>query len=205
DGEPETGFARQDFMSATTVTPSMRATSWYFMVVAALFVLQVLLGMVTAHYAVEGQGIYGLPFAEYFPYAVTRTWHTQLAILWIAAAWLATGLYVGPLLGGREPKLQAAGVWFLLVSLVVIVVGSFAGEWLAINRMIGDAVRNFWFGHQGYEYVDLGRFWQIYLFVGLLLWVVLVLRGLKPALADRQSRSLLFLVVVATVAIGLLI
>jgi len=204
DGEPESGFARQDFMSAITVTPSMRATSWYFMIVTLLFAAQVVLGVVTAHYAVEGQGLYGLPLSEYFPYSVTRTWHTQLAVLWIAAAWLATGLYVAPMLGGREPRLQAAGVWFLLISLVVIVAGSFAGEWLAINRQIGDGARNFWFGHQGYEYVDLGRFWQIYLFVGLLLWVVLVLRGLKPALADRQNRSLLFLVVVATVAIGLL-
>jgi nitric oxide reductase subunit B len=95
-------------------------------------------------------------------------------------------------------------VWFLLVSLVVIVVGGFAGQWLAINRMIPDAIQNFWFGHQGYEYVDLGRFWQIYLFVGLLLWVALVLRGLSPAMKSAQSRSLLFLVVVATVAIGLL-
>jgi nitric oxide reductase subunit B len=95
-------------------------------------------------------------------------------------------------------------VWFLLASLVVIVAGSFAGEWLAINRVIVDAVRNFWFGHQGYEYVDLGRFWQIYLFVGLLLWVVLVLRGLRPALSSPDGRSLTLLVVVATVAIGLL-
>jgi nitric oxide reductase subunit B len=38
---------------------------------------------------------------------------------------------------------------------------------------------NFWFGHQGYEYIDLGRFWQIYLFIGLLLWVVLLLRALR--------------------------
>jgi nitric oxide reductase subunit B len=204
DGEPETGFARQDFMSATTVTPSMRATSWYFIVVTLLFAAQVVLGIVTAHYAVEGQGLYGLPLSEYFPYSVTRTWHTQLAVLWIATAWLATGLYVAPMLGGREPKLQAAGVWFLLVSLVVIVAGSFTGQWLAINRMIADAAKNFWFGHQGYEYVDLGRFWQIYLFVGLLLWVGLVLRGLKPALKQEQTRSLLFLVVVSTVAIGLL-
>jgi nitric oxide reductase subunit B len=204
DGEPETGFARQDFMSTMAVTPSMRATSWYFLIVTVLFAAQVLLGIVTAHYAVEGQGFYGLPLSEYFPYALTRTWHTQLAVLWIATAWLATGLYVAPMLGGREPRLQAAGVWFLLISLVVIVAGSFAGQWLAINRMIGDAATNFWFGHQGYEYVDLGRFWQIYLFVGLLLWVALVLRGLKPALEERQSRSLLFLVMVATVAIGLL-
>jgi len=204
DGEPQQGFAREDFMAVTPLTPSMRATSWYFVVVVALFTVQVLLGIVTAHYAVEGQGLYGLPLTEYFPYSVTRTWHTQLAVLWIATAWLGTGLFVAPLLGGREPKLQAAGVWFLLGSLVVIVAGSFAGEWLAINRMIPDAVRNFWFGHQGYEYVDLGRFWQVYLFVGLLLWVALVLRGLWPALAAAQTRSLLFLVIVATVAIGLL-
>ena len=66
--------------------------------------------------------------------SITRTWHTQLAVLWIATAWLATGLYVAPLLGGREPKFQRLGVNFLFVSLLVIVVGSFAGEWLAINR-----------------------------------------------------------------------
>jgi len=204
DGEPQQGFARGDFMTAAPLTPSMRVTSWFFLVVAALFTFQVLLGVVTAHYAVEGQGLYGLPLTELFPYSVTRTWHTQLAVLWIATAWLGTGLYVAPLLGGREPKLQAAAVWFLLVSLVVIVVGSFAGEWLAVNRMIPDAVQNFWFGHQGYEYVDLGRFWQVYLFVGLLLWVALVLRGLWPAIAAEQTRSLLFLVIVATVAIGLL-
>jgi nitric oxide reductase subunit B len=204
DSEPTTGFAKRDFMDAAVVTPSMRATGWYFMVVVALFVAQVGLGVVTAHYAVEGQGLYGLPLSEYFPYSVTRTWHTQLAVLWIAVAWLATGLYVAPLLGGRDPKLQLAAVWFLFVSLLVIVVGSFAGQWMAINRMIRDLTANFWFGHQGYEFVDLGRFWQIYLFIGLLLWVVLVLRALWPKLAGKEDRSLVFLVVIATVSIGLL-
>ena len=204
DAEPETGFARSDFMAAVVVTPSMRATAWFFMVVAALFVVQVMLGVVTAHYAVEGQGIYGLPLSNLFPYAVTRTWHTQLAVLWIATAWLATGLYVAPLLGGKEPKFQAPLVYFLLVSLVVIVVGSFVGEWSAINRLIGNLTTNFWFGHQGYEYVDLGRFWQIYLFIGLLLWVALVLRGLWPSFKQKESRSLVWLVVLATVSIGLL-
>lgn len=204
DSEPIEGFAKRDFMDAVTITPSMQVTRWYFLVVVAMFVAQVGLGVVTAHYAVEGQGLYGLPLSDYFPYSVTRTWHTQLAVLWIAAAWLATGLYVAPLLGGRDPKFQTAGVWFLLVSLLVIVVGSFAGEWLAINRVITDLTTNFWFGHQGYEYLDLGRFWQIYLFIGLLLWVVLVLRGLWPALKTQANRSLLFLVVVATLSIGLL-
>ncbi len=205
DGEPEEGYARGDFMATAVITPSMRATSGFFIVAILLFVVQVLLGIVTAHYAVEGQGLYGLPLSDLFPYSVTRSWHTLLAVLWIATAWLGTGLYVAPLLGGREPKFQALGVRFLLASLVVIVVGAFAGQWLAINRMIPDPVQNFWFGHQGYEYVDLGRFWQIYLFVGLLLWVGLVIRGILPTLRrQQQGRSLLILVTVATVAIGLL-
>ena len=204
DIEPVGGFAVDDVLEAATITPSMRATAKYFFVVTALFFAQVLLGIVTAHYAVEGQGLYGLPLADYFPYAVTRTWHTQLAVLWIATAWLATGLYVAPLLGGREPKFQRLGVNFLFVSLLAIVVGSFAGEWLAINRRLGSGTTNFWFGHQGYEYLDLGRFWQVYLFVGLLLWTALVLRGLWPALQQKGGRSLSFLVVIATVSIGLL-
>ena len=204
DMEPIEGFATTDLFGSATITPSMRATAKYFFVVTAMLFAQVLLGIVTAHYAVEGQGLYGLPMAEYFPYAVTRTWHTQLAVLWIATAWLATGLYVAPLLGGREPRFQRLGVNFLFVSLLVIVVGSFAGEWAAINRHIKVGTVNFWFGHQGYEYLDLGRFWQIYLFIGLLLWVVLVLRGVWPALRERAGRSLLFLVAIATISIGLL-
>ncbi len=204
DMEPEEGFAEVDHMAAATITPSMRATAKYLWVVAALFITQVLLGIVTAHYAVEGQGLYGLPFVEYIPYAVTRTWHTQLAVLWIATAWLATGLYVAPLISGYEPKFQRFGVNFLFISLLVIVVGSFAGQWLAINRYIPDMSTNFWFGHQGYEYIDLGRFWQIYLFIGLLLWMFLVLRALWPALKIEHSRSLLFLIIVSTISIGLL-
>ena len=127
--EPEGGFATSDFFDAVTVTPSMKATAKYFWVVTALFLAQVLLGTITAHYAIEGQGFYGLPFSETIPYAVTRTWHTQLAVLWIATAWLATGLYVAPMLSGHEPKYQSLAVNFLFVSLLIIVVGSFAGEW----------------------------------------------------------------------------
>ncbi len=204
DQIPETGFAQQDVVATATITPSMRATAKYFWVVTALFLAQVLLGIVTAHYAVEGQGLYGLPLIDYLPYAVTRTWHTQLAVLWIATAWLATGLYVAPMISGHEPKFQRFGVNFLFFSLLIIVVGSFAGEWLAVHGFIDNLAINFWFGHQGYEYIDLGRFWQIYLFIGLILWMLLVLRGLWPALKDKTSGSLVFLVVISTISIGLL-
>ncbi|MGR9090071.1 MAG: nitric-oxide reductase large subunit [Gammaproteobacteria bacterium] len=204
DLEPESGYAAEDVMGAAGITPSMAATAKYFWVVTALFSGQVLLGIITAHYAVEGQGLYGLPLMEYLPYAVTRTWHTQLAVLWIATAWLATGLYVAPLLSGHEPRFQRFGVNFLFFSLLIIVVGSFAGEWAAINGLVENLTVNFWFGHQGYEYIDLGRFWQIYLFIGLLLWVALVVRALRPALQSRSNGSLIFLIIVSATSIGLL-
>jgi nitric oxide reductase subunit B len=201
---PEDGLAETDLIETAVITPSMRATAKYFWIVCALFLAQILLGIVTAHFAVEGQGLYGLPFADYLPYAVTRTWHTQLAVFWIATAWLAAGLYVAPLLAGKDPKFQTFGVNFLLVSLVIIVVGSFAGQWAAVHRFFDDMTANFWFGHQGYEYVDLGRFWQIYLLIGLFLWVILVLRALLPVLAQKGSKSVVALVIVSAVAIGLL-
>lgn len=201
---PENGFAETDLIENAVITPSMRATAKYFWIVCALFLAQILLGILTAHFAVEGQELYGLPFVDYLPYVVTRTWHTQLAVFWIATAWLATGLYVAPLFAGKDPKFQVFGVNFLLVSLVIIVVGSFAGQWAAVHRLIGNLTTNFWFGHQGYEYVDLGRFWQIYLVIGLFLWVGLVLRALRPVLAEKGSKTVIALVVVSASAIGLL-
>ncbi len=192
-----------DPLQAQSPTPSMRATLKYFWVVAALLVVQVGLGAVTAHYGVEGSGFYGFPLADWLPYAVTRTWHTQLGIFWIATAWLATGLFMAPAVSGHEPKYQRLGVNFLFVCLLIIVIGSLAGQWLAVQQQLGLDV-NFWLGHQGYEYVDLGRFWQIFLLVGLFLWLFLMGRAMWPALRQRSdSRHLLGLFLVSSLAIGL--
>ena len=184
-------------------TPSMKATEKYFWVVSALILVQVILGAVTAHYGVEGNGFYGLSLSTILPYTVSRTWHVQLAVFWIATSWLATGLYIAPAVSGHEPKLQRAGVNFLFLALLVIVVGSMAGEWLGVRQELGFA-QNFWFGHQGYEYVDLGRFWQAFLFVGLVLWLGLMVRSLLPALrVPSENRQLLVMFVIAAVAIAL--
>ena len=185
------------------ITASMRATYKYFWVVAALIVAQVGLGALTAHYGVEGLTFFGFPLAKYLPYAVTRTWHTQLGIFWIATAWLATGLFMAPAVSGYEPKLQRAGVNFLFLCLLIIVVGSMAGQWMGVMQKLGFAT-NFWFGHQGYEYVDLGRFWQIFLFVGLFVWLGLMGRAMWPAIrTPSASRHLLVLFFLSSCAIAL--
>jgi nitric oxide reductase subunit B len=201
--EEEAPLPAMDPLLGLKPTPSMRATLKYFWVVACLIVAQVGLGAVTAHYGVEGSGFYGIPLAEWLPYAVTRTWHTQLGIFWIATAWLATGLFMAPAVSGHEPKYQRAGVNFLFICLLVIVVGSMFGQWYATRQKMGFTM-NFWFGHQGYEYVDLGRFWQIFLLVGLFVWLGLMGRAMWPALRKPgEHKHLLGLFLVSSTAIAL--
>ena len=195
-------FPSRDPFLRLKPTPSQRATMKYFFVVVALWGVQILMGALTAHYGVEGGGFYGIPLDKILPYAVTRTWHLQLAIFWIATSWLATGLYVSPAVSGHEPKGQRLGVNVLFGALVLVVAGSLAGEWMGIEQKLGNFW--FWFGSQGYEYVDLGRFWQILLFIGLVLWLFLMVRALKPALVRKsESRALMVLFLISSIAIPL--
>ncbi|GAB6909518.1 nitric-oxide reductase large subunit [Desulfosarcina cetonica] len=195
--------AETDPLDRIEITPSMRAATKYAFTVIALFVVQVLLGGLTAHYTVEGNSFFGIPLAKIIPYAVSRTWHIQLAVFWIATAFLATGLFLAPAVGGREPKFQRLGVNVLFGALLLVVAGSLAGEWLSIQQVFS-LDSGFWFGLQGYEYVDLGRFWQILLFIGLVLWLTLMLRGLWPALkAPGHRRQLVLLFAGSSAAIGL--
>ena len=201
--EPPAVPDAEDPLDQFTATPSMLAVGKYAVTVILLLLAQVGLGGLTAHYTVEGDQFFGIPIGQILPYAVTRTWHVQLGVFWIATAFLGAGLFLAPAVGGREPKFQRFGVNFLFGALLLVVTGSLVGEWLSVQQFFSlDA--GFWFGHQGYEYVDLGRFWQILLFVGLVLWLVLMLRGLWPAFQrPGHRRQLVLLFAGASAAIGL--
>jgi nitric oxide reductase subunit B len=190
-----------DPLLALNPTPSMKATLKYFWIVGALVVAQVLFGAITAHYGVEGACFYGIQISKWIPYSITRTWHQQLGIFWIATTWLATGIFIAPAVSGYEPKYQRALVNFLFIALIIIVGGSMVGEYLGIHQML-DLNINFWFGHQGYEYVDLGRFWQWFLLIGLFIWLFIMIRAMRPAFKkSEENRHLLALFVMASVAI----
>ena len=195
---------QHDPLSRVPLTPSQRGLGKYLFLIVALFSFQVLLGGFTAHYTVEGQQFYGINVSQWFPYSLVRTWHIQSALFWIATGFLAAGLFLAPLInGGKDPAYQKLGVDILFWALVVVVVGSFTGNYLAIAQIMPPEW-NFWLGHQGYEYVDLGRLWQIGKFTGIAFWLVLMLRGIVPALrTPGGDKNLLALLTASVVAIGL--
>jgi nitric oxide reductase subunit B len=198
----ESLLPQNDPLGGLNPTPSMKATLKYFWVVVLLILLQIVFGVVAAHYGVEGTGFYGIKLDKILPYSVSRTWHIQLALFWIASSWLAAGLYIAPAVSGKEPKYQKLGVNILFAALLIIVAGSITGEWMGIMQKLG-LRQNFWIGHQGYEYVDLGRFWQLFLFAGFFIWLFLMIRALWPAIVKpSESRQLLIMFVIASVAIA---
>ncbi len=160
----------------------------YLVIVVLLFFFQTAFGVLSAHYIVETAGFYGVDIREIFPYSVTRSWHLQLSIFWIATAWLAAGIFIAPLLSKHEPKGQHILVWTLFAALVIVAVGSIFGEWLGVKQMLGSLW--FWFGHQGWEYLELGRFWQALLTIGMALWAFIVLRSIAPLLKGQDKGSL---------------
>ena len=182
-------------------TESQRATLKYFLIVTLLFLAQVLVGGATAHYRVDPGSFYGIDLSAFFPGNVFRTWHLQLAIFWIATAYIAGGLFLAIALGAKEPKGQATGVNLLFFALVIVALGSLLGEMLGVYQLLGKLW--FWFGHQGWEYLDLGRAWQLLLAIGLVIWLILIFRGIAPARRDPEQREISSLFFYAALAIPL--
>lgn len=183
------------------IAESQKATIKYFVIVALLFLAQVLVGGATAHYRADPGSFYGINLSSFFPGNIFRTWHLQLAIFWIATGYIAGGLFLATSLGGREPKGQTQWINVLFAALVIVVFGSLLGEMFGVYQRLGKLW--FWFGHQGWEYLDLGRAWQVLLAIGLILWLVLIFRGSRPARKDPDEREISNLFLLSALAIPL--
>ena len=170
------------------LTSAQRATAWFFLVMALLALLQALLGAATQHYRADVASFFGLNLARVLPFNIARTWHIQLAIFWVATSFLAAGIFLAPMVAGHEPRHQNRLAYGLLGALAIVVFGSLAGEYAGVEGWIRHGWS--WFGDQGFEYLDLGRFWQVLLTVGLLLWVAIMFRGLRTRLAREHMGNM---------------
>jgi nitric oxide reductase subunit B len=182
------------------LTPSQRATAWFFFVMAALFLIQTFVGAASQHYRAELADFFGLNLASVLPFNLMRTWHVQLAIFWVATSFVAAGIFLAPMIARREPRHQDKLAFALLGALAVVVVGMLVGSYLGVHGVLTDAASN-WFGLQGFEYLDLARLWQVLLTVGLFVWVFMLWRVLRRRLASDHPGNMPWLFFLAACAI----
>lgn len=178
------------------LTPAQRATAWFFLVMAALFLIQALVGAASQHYRADLGDFFGFDLAKVFPYNLTRTFHVQLAIFFVSASYLAAGIFLAPMIARREPKGQGKLAYLLLGAVALVVFGSLIGEFAGIHGWIGGLV-----GDQGFEYLDLGRLWQVLLVIGLFFWVFILWRGLRGRLSKEHVGNMPWLFFFAALAI----
>jgi nitric oxide reductase subunit B len=182
------------------LTPAQRATAWFFFVMAALFLIQTVVGAASQHYRAEITGFFGSDLARVFPYNLMRTWHVQLALFWVATSFVAAGIFLAPMIARREPRHQGKLAFALLGALAVVVFGTLIGSYLGVHGVLEDAASN-WFGLQGFEYLDLARLWQVLLSVGLFVWVFMLWRVLRRRLAGEHPGNMPWLFFLAACAI----
>ena len=181
------------------ITKSQKVTAWFFFTVAALFLVQAVLGAAVEHYRADLASFFGLDLAQVLPFNLARTWHLQLSLLWTAASFLAAGIFLAPIISGREPNKQHYLAWGLLGALVVVVVGSMVGE--AISIFGADWAKGSMFFDMQWEYLDLPRFWQLLLIVGLFLWIAIVYRAIRSRLRTESKLNMPWLFFYAGLAI----
>ena len=170
-----------------TLSTSQTATLKFMAVAVLLFLGQALIGAGVAHYRAEPGSFYGVDLSSIFPSNLLRAWHLQTAIFWIATSYVAGALFVAELLGGASPRGQALGIHILFAAIVLVAVGSLLGEWASLMGWLPKTW--FWLGDQGWEYLEIGRFWQFLLAGGLLFWFFLVWRAVAPARRDPEKRG----------------
>ena len=180
------------------LTPAQRATAWFFFVIALLFVIQALVGSAAEHYRADILTFFGFDLAQWLPYNLARTWHVQLSLFWTAAGFLAAGIFLTPLIAGREPKKQALLTYILLGAVAVVVFGSLAAEALSIHGV--DWAKGPLFEQQ-WEYLDLPRVFQILLSAGLFIWIAIIYRGIRGRLKGESKGNMPWLFFFAALAI----
>jgi len=170
------------------LTPSQRRIWKYFLVVAALLLVQIAAGTIMAHSYYDRRSFYGIAINDWFPFNFLRDVHTQAPIVWIGLSWIGAALFLGPAIaGGREAKGQSVLVDLLFWVTLAVVAGALVGNYLGIMGVIDQGW--FWFGNQGLSYIQLARFWQIGFFIGLVFWSFLVMRALWPSLARWRKAA----------------
>lgn len=184
-------------------TPTQRATFKFFYVAILLFLVQVLAGVFTVHDFVGFTSFFGFDLQALLPVTISRSWHVQISLYWISACWVGISFFILPLLSKREPQGQLQLINLLFGIFFILSAGSVVGIYMGPMGMLGSLSR--WLGHQGWEFVELGRLYQYMLLGVFALWAVIVYRGLKGVMDKAKPWELPNWLVYAIVCILILL
>lgn len=207
DDEAYTSKA-QPFMSRDNINEFQpdavqRSTYKFFYVAVLLFGAQVLSGILTVHDFVGLVNFFGFNISQSLPVTITRSWHVQLSILWISACWIGASFFMMSLVSPRQSKNQVQLINIIFWLTFLLVAGSFVGIFLGPKGIIG---KNwYWLGHQGWEYMEPGKLWQLILAAIFIIWALTLYRGIKPVMKLKQPWALPNWLVYATFSIILLL
>ncbi len=191
-----------DHVNKFTPTKTQKASFKFFFVAILLFLIQVLSGVWTINEFVDFLGYFGIHTSGVLPISITRSWHLMIALYWISTCWIASSIFILPILSKKEIPGQLGLINVLFIMLFVLVGGSLAGLVLGPLGLMGDWW--YWLGHQGWEFVDFGKVYQILLMACFILWCVIIYRGLKPAFQKGKPWTLPKWIMYSVIGIPLL-
>ena len=180
------------------LTKSQRVVAWYVFTIAALFLVQTLLGALAEHYRADVLSFFGFDLGRLLPFSLARTWHVQLSLFWTAIGLLAAGLFLTPFIARREPKKQHVLVWVLFIAATVVVVLSCLAEGASQHGLSWAKGPLF---SQQWEYLDLPFVFQVLLTVALFVWVFIIWRAMRRRLSNEHVANMPWLFMFAALAI----
>ena len=180
------------------LTKSQRVVAWYVFTIAALFLVQTLLGALAEHYRADVLSFFGFDLGRLLPFSLARTWHVQLSLFWTAIGLLAAGLFLTPFIARREPKKQHVLVWTLFIAATVVVVLSCLAEGASQHGLSWAKGPLF---AQQWEYLDLPFVFQVLLTLALFVWVFIIWRAMRSRLRNEHVANMPWLFMFAALAI----
>ena len=180
------------------LTKSQRVVAWYVFTIAALFLVQTLLGALAEHYRADVLSFFGFDLGRLLPFSLARTWHVQLSLFWTAIGLLAAGLFLTPFIARREPKKQHVLVWTLFIAATVVVVLSCLAEGASQHGLSWAKGPLF---AQQWEYLDLPFVFQVLLTLALFVWVFIIWRAMRRRLSNEHVANMPWMFMFAALAI----
>ncbi len=193
----------EDWIDAFRPTRTQRATYKFFAVAIVLFLFQVLSGALAINEFVGYLSVLGFDVSSLVPITVSRSWHLQLSLFWISACWIGASIFVLPMISKEEPEGQLTLINTVFGLFALMVGGSIVGIAAGPRGLLGELW--YWLGHQGWEFMEFGRLYQVILLGIFLLWAVIIYRGVRPALRDGLPWRLPNWLIYATVSILILL